>query len=454
MLLLVGCIYVGLGSTPATAQEQSLQVNFELGRDPLTRTLTLEVNPVGDGSIEDASVELRGDLQADTAGETAFPAAQVTPSATASGNTVKLTVIANPVEPEVVDAGTYTGALQVRGTGFAPFEVPIAVDLQDKSDKFWWALGALFCGALFGLLIRWVNNEGAVLGKLERRYHQTLSQLAPYDDADLPTGLANLRSQLKVARNLRDSDHISELLTSLDSQLDTLPYAKPLQKLNQDVDRQEELVHSSSSEPQLRPVISAERELIEEMRVLASGEDTTQLEVRLAQSRIDVETCLTLVQLWIEHNGKDSLVPEDWQALREARRAAVEQRYKDCREIISRFDTPALSLMGHLPRKRLWRRRGRSRSIYGHGPRGWVQRLRSWLVLQINSLIGLSAAAVITVVGLRDQFLDNAGFQAEFSDYFVLFVWGFGVALVGIEISQFGARLAHSPDSGTKSATP
>ena len=82
-----------------------LEVDFGLEREPLTRTVTITFDTDDPAAIGDLSIELLGDLENED-GTEQFPAAQITPSATVSGSTARLTVVADPTTPEAVGAGS------------------------------------------------------------------------------------------------------------------------------------------------------------------------------------------------------------------------------------------------------------------------------------------------------------------------------------------------------------
>lgn len=196
LVLLSGSI----GTARAQAADPVLPMHFGLGRQPLTRTLTVTLSPQGDATVvENPSVRLVQDLNnAKRQGQ--FPASQVTLSATAIGGAlVQVTAVAKPTDPEDVAAGRYEGGIIVAAEGFRSIPVSLVITLTDRAHGWHaarvWAV--LVAGAAFGTYAKWLNDTGLSLYPLRRRLQLIDSRL---------TGLLNAlpvdyKASRKAAQN-------------------------------------------------------------------------------------------------------------------------------------------------------------------------------------------------------------------------------------------------------------
>lgn len=431
---------------------QSVRVNFGLDREPLTRSTSISFEVVDGGALREATVELLGDLRSTRAGAPAFPASQVTTAASVSGDTVRVTVVVEPAEPERVADGVYNGTIRIGGDGLVSTDLPITISLASKGDgPLRWAALALLFGALTGATIRWLNDAGVQLGRLERRWQRHLSIL-PDANVDLPQELATARREARLALDLRDEQAAEAAIERAEALAPSASLAPRLAELRRIIELQEELIAGSPMELTLGRLISASR-LERDFILRRQITDPEGMEQRSLDSIVRLTRAFDVIRASVSFQ-QGHIRPADEQeaeriheGLRLARRLITTNKWEQAADVLEELGLPDNQPVDKAPARfaidqSTWSIRDLS-----------LARIRVFLFLHIRGVVGLATAILIMIIGLDQRFFGAASFTNEFRSYFGLFIWAAGIQLVGIEVAQLASRLS-IPRPSARAALP
>ncbi len=425
----------------AAVPGQMVQVNFGLDREPLTRSTSISFAVPEGGALREATVELLGDLRATRSGGPAFPASQITTAAAVSGDTVRVTLVVEPTEPERVADGAYRGTIRIGGDGVASTDIPVTISLASKGDApLRWAAMALLLGALTGATVRWLNDAGVQLGRLERRWQRHLSIL-PDANVDLPQELATARREARLALDLRDEQAAEAAIELAEALAPSASLAPRLAELRRIIELQEELIAGSPLELTLGRLISASR-LERDFVLRRQITDPEGMEQRSLDSIVRLTRAFDVIRASVSFEQGHIRPADDREAqrvnegLRLARRLIVTNKWEQAGDVLEELGLPDNQPVDKVQTR--FAIDGSRWSIRNVS----VAKVRVFLFLHIRGVVGLATALLIMIIGLDQRFFGAASFTNEFRSYFGLFIWAAGIQLVGIEVAQLASRLS------------
>jgi hypothetical protein len=430
-------------------------ISFGFSRQPATRNFAVDITPTpaanSRSSNEAVTVRLASDLRReDQAGE--FPAEQVTVGINRLTPTrVNLTVNANPWTPEKVPAGLYIGTLELRGTGVSD-NIPLSIWLRSREDK-WAALAftLLFLGALIGLLVKWITERLTTQATFFRHL-SSLKETIGYSEesSTLPISVRLRLQNLEDQIGREDYAAAQTLFENLEQHAERLALlASQCQILLDQLAGQTRLVDSATlldrDQLLLEGVIDSEYRAVQDLLTLPWEEDGDYkaLRGRAGNYRItfglvsnviseftadqrdpDLRTALNAFQAGEFDRGVDAY--DEWQR---KPKAAQTEAASDERQL-------SLSL---------------ARPTSDRPPPQGHQRER-FLFRQARVLAAGASVIVVSLVGLKLQYLDDQQFDGALAAWLGLVLWGAIIELSGVSVLDVVGRLG-SGGSGTAAST-
>ncbi len=421
----------------------TLVVDFGLQRVSQTRSILV---PTGNASASTPAIltaRLSSDL-VEHAKFHQFPANQITLTATPVGpSQVEIVAILNPVNPDKVADGLFTGSISVY-TGSQTLFVPMAVYLAPKSGyQAMLAFLLLLLGAIFGLSVKWVTEALSSLAAARWRYDSIMQRLGRSLD-ELPTSAVDRLNDIRNSIARQDVSHLDGTFVSLESALGPLrKFSGDIKNINDDIARQEEYQRRRGNLP-IKAVVHEERRQVNDLRnqewpwpdADAMGRSVKLLsdQVRAATRAIEAGQA-NVVRLFaegdfaraVEESGKlsalgaDHLVADDHPADAAAQPSAGDG-----------YGEPWI--VEPAPRHLL--PRGRWLSILG--ARGIIQ----WMTERPRSLAAAASILVVSIVGLQLQYLNSTSFDGSLADWLNLLLWAAVIELSGVSVLDVVGRLS------------
>lgn len=442
----------GAFESDAVAPPPSTEValSFGFNREPITRQFSLDVDITNEetgASEEIVSVRPASDLrQSQASGE--FPSEQVTVGINRlTGGRIVLTVTADPWEPERVAAGLYEGTLELRGAG-ASESVPISIWLRSRQNK--WAVaafGLLVLGATVGLLVKWVTERLTPQAAQARRLW-ALKTAIGYDE-DLPTLPPGVRLRVQ-----RLEDAISrEDYAAAENEFDALrEHEESLSLVSARMSGLLDVITSQVEyvdryQKRFRPtdqllltgVFDAEYEAVQDL--FSGWSDVTPPEhymERVARTRFYLSAITNILSAFAD-NPRSSLLRSAFESAQSADFEAAHQLYERWHEggpnaeVAVRAEDGAVAEVA----------RGLE---FGPLKR---QRPLSFVFRYARLFAGAASVVVVSLVGLKLEYLDDQQFNGSLSAWLGLLLWSAVVELSGVSVVDVVGRLSTSTRSGT-----
>lgn len=467
-LTLFAAITVWRGTFRNDAQSarpaNELTLSFGLSREPITRNFMLELQDTRATGLHPAEETISVRLLSDPrrSGDAAeFPAEQLTVGMTRISPTrVNITVTANPWTPERVAPGLYLGTLELRG-GDVTEKVPISVWLRSRENK-WAALAALLLtvGASLGLVVKWITERLTPQAALVRRL-TTLKQTIGFqeDSATLPVGV---RLQIKrLEDEIEREDYASaeasfKKLEAHAGQLAILgsQFGLLLDQLAEQAQLIQDRLFSLSSrappiEPEQEPPAEVDPYLLDsvldseyrEMQdLLATPSEEPQQEVKLL-SKVDA--------LRHDFGHVHSIIAEyiDNPAAEASRAALLAVQSGSPSDGLAAYKKAVGEPSGGLA----------SRGVLAHRPApkptampfGFMnvpneQARMKFQFRYARTLAGIGSVLIVSLAGLKLQYLDEQNFDGTVSEWIGLLLWAAVVELSGVSVLDVLGRLGTS----------
>ena len=439
---------------PLPRPESEVQVTFGFDRQPVVRNFALDVEPAPDSEeviAEDAlGVRLASDLRHETrSGE--FPADQLTVGLTRlSTDRVNLTITVNPWEPERVDSGTYVGEIQIRGASIAPRDIVVAVALQDRENRAAvLALSLLVAGSLLGLLVKWITERLTPQAHMARRLAGLKAMIAYQEDLETVPVAVRLRVrdlEDQIARqeyaavegNFKWFEERKVLLAQISSQVRLL--------LRQFLD-QRSMVDSAGEKSDpflLKAVIDSEYRVLQQLLAERQVDDVDGLAGFFGDAQatsLDVGTITNLI---------DDFLKTSSPALRQALLAIRAGNMSGgILQYVRWVEAGGASSEDVAKGERAYSR-APTKSSDGPrvfdvmGPEGREATRLGFLFRNARAIAGLASVVVVSLVGLKLQYLDSAVFSGGLTSWLGLALWGAVVELSGVSVLEVVGRLGTS----------
>lgn len=449
----------------AHAADSELKIDFGIGRRPLTRTLTVALTPAPVPADEEpattadnASVQLTSDLNG-PGGQ--FPASQITLSATAlGGQFVQVSALADPLEPEAVHHGTYTGKFIVGADGFTERELTLTVVVGDRSARKYElkVAGALAIGAIFGTVAKWLNDTGLALYPLRRRFHEVDESLR--GATNLPVTYAAIRHSADAAMREGDVAGAQQYVATLERQRNgATALAEAIGRLSRTHRRHTALVRKRqlSGIEQVAQILANENDVIRAyQRTPLSGLSKAAQQATLDEDHFALHgEVLTCVHPTDKQAGMRTVLTRLCAKDYEGALAAWSKIDDDTRQswatAAEDVPTPAVTVREADDEERETRTRRRT-NAFAQVVKAW-QWVQGKVLDHVRFYAGVLLVAFTVIVGYNERFLDDPGFTGSQRQYFTLFFFAAAVPLGGLQVVQLLGRVWPS-GGGTAAPLP
>ena len=236
--------------------DDSIRLDFGISREAITRSVRVDIcglrsTPEPTECQADAesdaarpsitSASLVADLvNAETS--TQFPVTQISVTASNVSKTgIAISVNANPLEPDDVEPGTYTGNLIVDRADTS-ITLPITVTLKARAGTpARLAVLALLLGSFGGTLLKWLDDSFSTVAALRRRQRR-LEQFLEGERENLPTGVERRLNVIRNAIRNFESDVGATLDEIVKNQDALLTYARTTKSIERYVQAQRKIL--------------------------------------------------------------------------------------------------------------------------------------------------------------------------------------------------------------------
>jgi hypothetical protein len=413
-----------LNLCPEDAKERGVPIYPECASPTVDSGATTQAAPPARPEITSAGVV--ADLQRRGDGPDAqFPASQLAVVGVNEGpQGLRITVTADPRQPERVAAGTYRGDLVVERSRGPAIHFTMAAVLDDRGGRVsLYAAIALALGAVGGALIKWLNDVYAPLAALRRRHRRLARRMRP-DRPHLP---------LSVVRSMED---LRESIRSVDP----VDVAEQLDALSQ---RRDEFAQFASVVRALRRELEVQRALIQQ---IGEGSESFATLLRREEQKIDGLLARPwpwpdTEQVWSECRTMQAAFEEVTDGLQRGETDTAEARAA----LVQSLSQVAAS-EPEIARARAERVAAESEAAARVEAldRAATDSSRNLFEVLLDNawwLILASSAVVVAAIGYYTEFLGNDGFEDEFIEYWKLAAWAFALQLAGTTVLEAAGRL-------------
>lgn len=343
-----------------------------------------------------------------------FPASQVTVSAVNEGEQgIRISVSADPREPEQVAAGEYLGRLVVQRTAGEPVRFDAIANLRDRDDASPWAALALLLGALAGAGVKWLNDSFAPLASLRRR-HRRAQRAMRRELAHLPLGASRMVDEISDSIRAVDTAGVSDSLDLLAKHRDELiEFAIVVSQLEDELAIQRALLEGMPSHSaDLDDVVRREEARVEALRAKPwpwADRSAVMAECAALEAAFSQATARLREEASSSVGARPEQLAADLRTL-----ADVELDPRASAIVPSRSQEPPTA------------------------DRNWFEFLldNSWWILVFISAFAVAA------IGYYTEFQNDDGFSGDQSDYLRLAAWAFAIELAGTTVVEAAGRLA------------
>jgi hypothetical protein len=439
-------------TAPVSMPPGAVAVAFGKGRDTATRTAVVPWKASSASSAGQAiTVHLDSDLANDDS-SAQFPAHQVTISGNQISTTsVALSISANPWVPERVPAGTYDSVLIVTD-GSTTRSIPFVIVLPARGGQ--WATLAfllLFTGAGLGLTVKWITERLTPQAMTYRRL-AALRRAIGWGDDGRSVALEDRLAMEELGDLIARQEHgkAEQLFGQLESRrAEVAIRTSQFSVLYDQLDAQAEAIGSVQNKLKLEDLARVDAALDEEYRCLMVAQSASQ------QLDISGQPCEALdpkalrdhfivaSQVIAEYLARpdDEHLLQAVDSLRSGDYATAKESYNQCSK-----ETPSA------PAKNDFRRPVETlfafRSARGQGQAADV----SLHFRLARPIAGVASVLVVSLVGLKSQYLDQPSFTGDLSAWLALGLWGLVVELSGVSVVDVLSRLSGPTGVGSTPA--
>lgn len=453
VLAVVGGIGISAWRGPFKRNEQprrpanELTISFGFSRQPVTRNFAVDVSPPvppNQTADETVTVRLSSDLRrSEQPGE--FPAEQVSVGINRLTPTrVNLTVTANPWTPEKVAAGLYTGSLELRGGG-ASERIPISIWLRSREDtSAIVAILLLLTGALMGLLVKWITERLTPQAALVRRLTSLQEAIGYREDFSTLPVVIRLRLRAledQIARedyaeadaSFKYLEGHRERLSLLASQFQIL--LDQLASQSRQLDRGRLVARDQLL---VEGVLDSEYRLIQDL-LTRPWEESEQFQLLIAnarEARAILGMVLTAISDFIE--TRHPLLREALSQFQADNFDSGESKYREWK-VLRREEGGEHAVAPTIPESAY----PMQRETLRYSARQDRQRMK-FLFRHARTLAATASIIVVSLVGLKLEYLDDQQFDGALSAWLGLMLWGAVVELSGVSVLDVVGRLGMS----------
>jgi HAMP domain-containing protein len=422
---------------------QRVALSFDWGRNPITRTFAVDIPPpsktVPTTPTRDLSVRLAGDLVREDGGSE-FPSTQITVAANRISDTqLTLAVTANPWTPERVAGGNYSGNIEIRGLDLS-IDVPLVATLENRDSPRWCAVAfsVISIGALIGLLVKYITERLTPQAALVRRLGALKRSIGYVDEGMTVPVRVRLRIE-ELEDNIARSEYASveDGFSKFDQdKAEIAALSQRVGTMLEQLDRQRTAVEDVSDLP------SADRRLLE---------GTLEAEFRLIQSPlfrswpeekagILAEAQEAQIKIDIAGNAVERFLRSPRASSRRALFAYQRGEFTDAPEFLQDpEEDSATSVEPSSSAKNKKKRTSDPRFDQLVDPKPI-----SWIFNHARTIAALASVVVVSIAGLKTQYLDNQSFEGGVSDWFQMLIWGLVVELSGVSVLEVLGRLTNT----------
>lgn len=469
MLLTLTYLLVGVGlliytrdllseESPPLFPEGSVMLSYGLSRDSITRSFTVDIpqSQPSTGAAPDLSVRLSGDLRRETTnGEfpAEFPEGQLTVGVNRlTDSRLSIAVTADPWAPERVKPGLFLGTIQVRGPG-ARRDVPIAVWLEKRDSRpAMLALTLILLGSMLGLLVKYITERLTPQATLARRLG-TLKRALNYQDdgATLPVRVRMRIDDLEDQISRSDYASVEKSFEQFDkdkSRLATISWQFRI--LIDQLDQQAQLLDEATGlawtdRRLIEGVLEAEFREVQAAQVLDWPTQEADMVARSREYASSFGAVTGIISRFLRGPNRRlrAHLFDIQQGYLPSSSAALEMPASD----IDADDEVAEAGDGG---------GGASRSVRSGVVDVVAPGLRqdpgrvSLLFRQARTIAAIASVVVVSLVGLKTQYLDQQSFGGSLSDWLGLGLWGLVVELSGVAVLDVLGRLGSSGVGGSQ----
>jgi len=468
--------------------EKGIRLNFGLSRETISRSLRVDLCPLGSSSElvecttptsttnkdsqpasqnprpEVVSAALQGDLLGGEVKQ--FPAVQVGVAATNVGRSgLLINVNANPTTPDDVAPGTYEGTIIVDRSDGSNVPLGITVSLLPRGDVGAKVALALALGALGGTLIKWLDESFTPLAALRRRQRRVEIYLREHI-RDLPEGVRLRLQDVRGAIASFDVEGVSGTLEQIGENQDTLvEFARGVDAMNDQIARQRRLLDSPNASAVMN-AIAIEVAFVSELRsriwpwenaqevrdevhraVRRSRELTTAMRLAALTRAPEEQRRLDDIVRRFLRLGEDALgsALEETEPIEEVTRRPSRIR----RRMVTDRLEPSASLAEGTASVPQPQAPALEEEPVTHPPESFPRRTLSiWLLDNAWWITLFIVALVVIFVGFQTQFIDNPAFEGDGADYVALIAWALAIQVAGGTIIDTVGKLRTSRATG------
>jgi hypothetical protein len=453
---------------PSNIPEDALFVNSGLSRSTLTRTKTIsydssqqESSTAAPGYASDVvTALLESDLR-DQGSNDQFPASLVQLSASPSGRgRIQISAIINPGPQPKPTGGTYRGTIEIFA-GTQPLRVPIVLYLAPRDGPLAaFAFLLLVIGATIGLAVKWITESLSRLAAMRWRVEDLRRSLGGNSDG-LPLMAAVRLQEIEEAVRRQDTDeNLDKAFVPLLSDVSNLRgFATAIQDAEREIQTQRDFRYSLDWDGEssdtldadfIESMARAESSKIERLRALNWPWKDPAQTVEAAQALARQCSTATLALSDVTAGRATSTTFEVLDLFRKGNFAEAVELYNQPRKAEDLQPSEAKTKVKKERPRRFSSLVEHSMRIpfSEYGPRGLVP----WMAQRPRAFAAAASVFVVSLVGLRLQYLDAADFAGGLGDWLGLLLWAAVVELSGVSVLDVIGRLGTSNVRGSSTS--
>lgn len=446
-ILAVGALIFWLAlieERPVAPGGDTLTLSFGFGRDPITREYTTEIeSPATGDSAETIGVRLRSDLR-NEAGTSEFPSNQVAIGVTRlADDRIYLSFTANPWSPESVPAGVYDGEVEIDNGG-ATTRVPVQMYLGGRDNQ--WAVMAfllLLAGATLGLVVKWITESLTPRAGLMRRF-ANLRRAIGYgeDGTNLPVAVRMDVDDLADRIDIQDFARAEELFKKFEeNRLKLADISSRFDVLYDQLAEQSRVLEaaqvSGEDDLLLNGMLDAQYRSLLELQGMPWPDQEPEIIDKSIESRIQFGIAASAVLTYLERKP-DARLREVLSCFQEGdfHMAVLEYRqYQESPRESSSTEADAVMTSAASSLKPSPSADTTERS------EPWSTQPLSWLFRNARPIAALASVIVVSLVGLKTEYLENQSFNGSLGAWLTLGLWALVIELSGLSVLDVVGRL-------------
>lgn len=457
-------------------KEFTMLVNFGLAREPVTRSVQLNVcgligrsypecqdpppTPRASASTateapqtiaapvvvrpEILSVSVEGDLL-DEKTNLQFPASQLTLTADNVGLVgLNVTVQANPREPAEVTDGHYEGVVIVERTTGDPIPFRLKVDMEPRTGgPTALALATLALGALMGGTVKWVNDVLSPLTGPRRRWKRLKARLARYENMLPEDAIA----MMVETRNAIAEGHASDVADSLDvlvsSQTALIGFARTMVDIQRHIDAQARMGKAIPDPLAYQEAaLETERDVIRDLRERNwPWEDRAAFVKSYGNAHENARSLSATIRQYLLAPTKERRVALE-SLLSQISLGGTKWLSSDAPLATEKVATPEENAV--VPSMQTFLESPTEPQL----PKPESRRPMEHLLDNAGLIILVMTGLVVVFIGYLTQFVNNTAFTGGLRGFFELLAWAFAVQVTGVTVLDLAGRVQTGTSQG------